>query len=97
MPMSAERISEKIVAALPAPAKGNELHYFSGATAGKKSTLRVCSARDQRRHKVVRLVPSCRRKPHLETLGRWDENSKGRRPDGPRRYRGGGQSRQGRS
>jgi hypothetical protein len=42
-------ISEKIVAALPVPATGNKLHYFSGATLqGKKApsgfAVRVTSA-----------------------------------------------------
>ena len=69
MPMSAERISEKIVAALPAPAKGNKLHYFSGASLqGKKApsgfAVRVTSV-----DKVVRLVPSCRRQAAPRNAG----------------------------
>lgn len=78
MSMSAEKISEKVVAALPAPAKGNRLHYFSGASLqGKKApsgfAVRVTSAGT----KSFVWFHRVNGKPHLETLGRWDENSKG--------------------
>jgi integrase len=71
-------ISEKIVESLPAPAKGNRLHYFSGATLqGKKApagfAVRVTSSGTKSfcwYHRVGG-------KPFLETLGRWDENAKG--------------------
>jgi integrase len=71
-------ISEKIVGNLPTPAKGNKLHYFSGATLqGKKApsgfAVRVTSAGTRAFvwfHRV-------NGKPYLETLGRWDENAGG--------------------
>jgi integrase len=71
-------ISEKIVGNLPTPAKGNKLHYFSGATLqGKKApsgfAVRVTSAGTRAFvwfHRV-------NGKPYLETLGRWDENAQG--------------------
>lgn len=71
-------ISEKIVAALPAPPSGNKLHYYSGATLqGKKAppgfAVRVTSAGTKSFVWFHRVAG----KPHLETLGRWDENSKG--------------------
>jgi integrase len=73
-----ERISEKIVAALPAPAEGNELHWASGVTLqGKKApagfAVRVTSAG----MKSFVLFHRINGKKHLETLGRWDENPKG--------------------
>jgi integrase len=78
MSTSTEKISEKIVAALPSPAKGNRLHYFSGASLqGKKApsgfAVRVTSAGTKSFVWFHRVAG----KPHLETLGRWDENSKG--------------------
>jgi hypothetical protein len=78
MSTSTEKISEKIVAALPSPAKGNRLHYFSGASLqGKKAPSgfagRVTSAGTKSFVWFHRVAG----KPHLETLGRWDENSKG--------------------
>ena len=71
-------ISEKIVAALPAPPNGNKLHYYSGATLqGKKAppgfAVRVTSAGTKSFVWFHRVSG----KPHLETLGRWDENPKG--------------------
>lgn len=73
-----ETISEKVVAALPVPALGNKLHYFSGATLqGKKApsgfAVRVTSAGTKAFVWFHRVAG----KPHLETLGRWDENAKG--------------------
>jgi hypothetical protein len=78
MSTSTEKISEKIVAALPSPAKGNRLHYFSGASLqGKKApsgfAVRVTSAGTKSFVWFHRVAG----KSHLETLGRWDENSKG--------------------
>ena len=71
-------ISEKIVAALSAPRNGNRLHYFSGATLqGKKAppgfAVRVTSAGTKSFVWFHRVAG----RPHLETLGRWDENPKG--------------------
>jgi integrase len=71
-------ISERVVAALPVPPSGNKLHYFSGATLqGKKApsgfAVRVTSAGTKSFVWFHRVAG----KPHLETLGRWDENSKG--------------------
>jgi integrase len=78
MSTSAEKISEKIVAGLPAPSAGNKLHYFSGASLqGKKApsgfAVRVTSAGTKSFVWFHRVAG----KPHLETLGRWDENPKG--------------------
>jgi integrase len=71
-------ISEKAVAQLPAPAKGNKLHYFSGATLQGKNApsgfaVRVTSAGTKSFVWFHRVAG----KPYLETLGRWDENAKG--------------------
>lgn len=71
-------ISEKTVADLPVPARGNKLHYFSGATLqGKKApagfAVRVTAAGTKAFVWFHRVAG----KPHLETLGRWDENAKG--------------------
>lgn len=71
-------ISEKAVAALPVPASGNKLHYFSGATLqGKKApagfAVRVTSAGTKAFVWFHRVAG----KPHLETLGRWDANAGG--------------------
>src|ERR1700722_14415190 len=73
-----EAISEKIVSSLPAPAKGNKLHYFSGATLqGKKApsgfAVRVTAAGTKSFVWFHRVAG----KPYLETLGRWDENAQG--------------------
>jgi integrase len=73
-----EQISEKIVGSLPAPATGNKLHYFSGATLqGKKApsgfAVRVTSAGT----KAFVWFHRVDGKPHWETLGRWDENAQG--------------------
>jgi integrase len=71
-------ISEKIVASLPAPATGNRLHYFSGATLqGKRApsgfAVRVTAAGTKS------FVLFYRRdgRQYLDTIGRWDENAKG--------------------
>jgi integrase len=71
-------ISEKIIRDLPAPAKGNKLHYFSGASLqGKKApagfAVRVTSAGT----KSFVLFHRVSGKPYLPTLGRWDENPGG--------------------
>jgi integrase len=71
-------ISEKIVAAIPAPAKGNKLHYFSGATLqGKKApagfAVRVTAAGTR----SFVLFHRFNGKPYWETLGRWDANAQG--------------------
>jgi integrase len=73
-----QTISEKIVASLPAPATGNKLHYFSGATLqGKKApsgfAVRVTSAGT----KAFVWFHRVDGKPHWETLGRWDANQGG--------------------
>jgi hypothetical protein len=73
-----QAISEKVVAGLPAPATGNKLHYFSGATLqGKKApagfAVRVTSAGTKAFVWFHRVAG----KPHWETLGRWDGNDGG--------------------
>src|SRR3984957_18646751 len=73
-----EAISEKIVSSLPAPAKGNCLHYFSGATLqGKKApsgfAVRVTAAGTKSFVWFHRVDG----KGSLETLGRWDANAQG--------------------
>src|SRR5262245_39876172 len=73
-----QTISEKIVEGLPAPTKGNRLHYFSGATLqGKKApagfAVRVTAAGT----KAFVWFPRVNGKPHWETLGRWDANAGG--------------------
>lgn len=78
MSSSTKKISEEVVAALPAPAKGNRLHYFSGAKLqGKRApsgfAVRVTSAGT----KSFVWFHRVNGRPHLETLGRWDENPKG--------------------
>ena len=72
------KISEKVVAALPTPTSGNKLHYFSGATLqGKKApsgfAVRVTSAGTKSFVWFHRVAG----KPHLETVGRWDQNAQG--------------------
>ena len=76
--MNDQRISEKVVAELPTPPTGNKLHYFSGATLqGKKApsgfAVRVTSAGT----KSFVWFHRVEGRPHLETIGRWDENGKG--------------------
>jgi integrase len=71
-------ISEKIVGNLPTPAKGNKLHYFSGASLqGKKApsgfAVRVTAAGT----KSFVLFHRVNGKSYLPTLGRWDENAQG--------------------
>lgn len=73
-----ETISEKIVAALPAPEKGNQLHYASGLSLqGKKApsgfAVRVTAAGTR----SFVLFHRFNGKPYWETLGRWDENAGG--------------------
>jgi integrase len=73
-----EAISEKIVGNLPAPAKGNRLHYFSGATLqGKKApsgfAVRVTAAGTR----SFVLFHRFNGKAYWETLGRWDANQGG--------------------
>jgi Arm DNA-binding domain len=73
-----QSISEKAVAALPTPATGNKLHYFSGATLqGKKApagfAVRVTAAGTKAFVWFHRVAG----KGHIETLGRWDENAGG--------------------
>jgi integrase len=73
-----EQISEKVVAGLPVPPKGNKVHYFSGATLqGKKApsgfAVRVTAAGT----KSFVLFHRAGGKKYLETLGRWDENEQG--------------------
>lgn len=74
----AEQISEKIVGNLPTPAKGNRLHYFSGATLqGKKApsgfAVRITAAGTKSFVWFHRVDGN----PHWETLGRWDANQGG--------------------
>jgi integrase len=73
-----QTISEKIVAALPVPPKGNKLHYFSqAALQGKKApsgfAVRVTSAGT----KSFVWFHRVNGKGYLETIGRWDENEGG--------------------
>lgn len=71
-------INEKIVAALPAPEKGNKVHYFSGATlqgetAPNGFAVRVTAAG------AKSFVLFYRRdgRKFLDTIGKWDESPKG--------------------
>lgn len=71
-------INERIVADLPAPAAGNRLHYFSGATLqGKKApagfAVRVTSAGC----KSFVWFHRVNRRPFLETIGTWSGNDRG--------------------
>jgi len=73
-----QTISEKIVEKLPTPAKGNRLHYFSGAALqGKKApsgfAVRVTAAGTKSFVWFHRVDG----KGYLETLGRWDANAQG--------------------
>jgi integrase len=73
-----QAISEKVVAALPTPRKGNKLHYFSGALLqGKKApsgfAVRVTAA-GTRSFVWFHRVDG---KGYLETLGQWDANPGG--------------------
>jgi integrase len=73
-----QQISEKVVAGLPVPAKGNKVHYFSGATLqGKKAPAGFgvrCTAAGT---KSFVLFHRAGGRKYLETLGRWDENEQG--------------------
>ena len=71
-------INEKKVAKLPSPPTGNKIHYFSGAklqgkTAPSGFGVRVTSAGTKSFVWFHRVAG----KPHLETIGRWDENEGG--------------------
>lgn len=73
-----QQISEKVVAGLPTPAKGNKVHFFSGATLqGKKAPagfgVRVTASGT----KSFVLFHRRAGRKFLETLGRWDENEQG--------------------
>jgi integrase len=76
--MAEQKISEKIVAELPAPQSGNKLHYFSGATLqGKKApsgfAVRVTAAGT----KSFVWFHRVNGRPYLETIGRWHESGGG--------------------
>src|SRR5690349_1712299 len=71
-------ISEKAVANLAIPAKGNKVHFFSGAKLqGKKAPagfgVRVTAGGT----KSFVLFHRAGGRKYLETLGRWDENPQG--------------------
>lgn len=73
-----QQISEKIVAGLELPPKGNKVHFFSGATLqGRKAPagfgVRVTAAGT----KAFVLFHRVGGKKFLETLGRWDANPQG--------------------
>ncbi len=73
-----QQISEKIVKGLPTPAKGNKVHFFSGASLqGKKAPagfgVRVTAGGT----KSFVLFHRADGDKYLETLGRWDENDQG--------------------
>ena len=77
--MIKNQISEKVVAGLPVPAKGNKVHFFSGATLqGKKAPAgfwrEVHGGRDQ----IIRIFPQGGR-PQISQP--WaTETTSGRRP-----------------
>src|SRR2546423_3286919 len=71
-------INETVVASLPAPASGNKVHSFSGATLGGRKApagfgVRVTASGAR---SFVLFHRTGGRK-FLETLGRWDDNAKG--------------------
>lgn len=73
-----QEISEKIVRGLEIPAKGNKVHFFSGAKLqGKKAPagfgVRVTASGT----KAFVLFHRVAGRKYLETLGRWDENEQG--------------------
>ncbi|MEK9281192.1 site-specific integrase [Bradyrhizobium sp. ISRA442] len=73
-----QQISEKVVAGLSVPVKGNKVHFFSGATLqGKKAPagfgVRVTAGGT----KSFVLFHRVDGRKYLETLGRWDENPQG--------------------
>lgn len=73
-----QEISEKVVRALEIPAKGNKVHFFSGAKLqGKKAPagfgVRVTASGT----KAFVLFHRVAGRKYLETLGRWDENAQG--------------------
>lgn len=73
-----QAISEKVVASLPTPERGNKVHYFSGASLqGKKApsgfAVRVTAAGT----KSFVLFHRADGRKYLETLGRWDANAQG--------------------
>src|SRR5262245_34992181 len=72
------QISEKIVAALPAPEKGNKVHFFSGGTLqGKKAPAGFGVRVTASGAKSFVLFHRQNGRKYLETPGRWDENDKG--------------------
>ena len=73
-----QEISEKVVRGLEIPAKGNKVHFFSGAKLqGKKAPagfgVRVTAGGT----KAFVLFHRAAGRKYLETLGRWDENAQG--------------------
>jgi integrase len=78
MEINMPAISEKIVAGLPVPAVGNKVHYFSGAQLqGKKAPAGFgvrCTASGAKSFVLFHRADG---RKYLETLGRWDENTKG--------------------
>ncbi len=76
--MIKNQISEKVVAGLPVPAKGNKVHFFSGATLqGKKAPAGFgvrCTAAGTKSFVFFHRADG---RKYLETLGRWDENEQG--------------------
>jgi hypothetical protein len=77
-PQAFVQISEKIVGSIDTPAKGNKVHFFSGATLqGKKAPagfgVRV-TAGGTKSFVLFHMVAG---RKYLETLGRWDENEQG--------------------
>jgi integrase len=72
------KISEKIVAALPVPERGNRVHYFSNAILqGKQApsgfAVRVTSSGAKSFVRFYRVGG----RPHIKTLGRWSEKATG--------------------
>jgi hypothetical protein len=69
-----QALSEKIVAALPVPEKGNKRYYFSGATLSGRvapSGFNVCVTANGA------VSFALYHRPHQETLGRWDKSPGG--------------------
>jgi integrase len=71
-------LSEKTIAALPAPETGNKLHYFSGAVLqGRKAPpgfgVRVTAAG----HRSFVLFHRVNGKKYLRTIGSWTKNESG--------------------
>ena len=76
--MMKNQMSEKVAAGLPVPAKGNKVHFFSGATLqGKKAPAGFgvrCTAAGTKSFVLFHRVDG---RKYLETLGRWDANEQG--------------------